>query len=261
MTLGGIRDFLLIVNPDEKYAFEKLFNTAVLHLGINLQIITQAAPNGIAEAFILAKQATQYQTYDNFALILGDNLFHGATLTGSVQTAIRECNNGLATIFAQHVSDPYRFGVVSIERDTQKIRGIIEKPKTIDDTFLNYAITGMYVFPKYVVRFAEELKPSPRGELEIVDLIKEFHEDEELRVEVFKRGVSWFDTGTADSLLDAAHYVKTIQVNQGFLVGSPHEVAFRNKWVEDIDVLSYYNSIENSSYGKLLKEAFINGNY
>ena len=257
--LGGIRDILLIVNPDEKYAFEKLFSTAALHLGLNIQIETQENPNGIAEALIIAQRARNFESYNSFALILGDNLFHGATLTDSILQALDDVDDDKATIFAQKVPDVHRFGCVSINRDTFEVESIIEKPKTVDDRYINYAITGLYILPKDDPERASKLIPSKRGELEITDLIGWYLGEERLNVTMFKRGISWFDTGTADSLLDASHYVKTIQTNQGFLVGSPHEVAFGSEWVFGVDMLTYIRTVENSNYGKLLKEAFLNG--
>lgn len=260
MMLAGIKDILVIVNPPEKTFFEKLFEFSVLQFGVNVQILTQEKPNGIAEAFIIAKQANNFENYDNFVLILGDNIFHGATLTESLMNArISLETENMATIFAQKVADPYRFGVVAVDRETKKVEYIIEKPTTLDDTYLNYAVPGLYFFPKNVIERAAMLKPSKRGEIEITDLIGMYLAEDLINVEIFKRGISWFDTGTADSLLDAAHYVKTIQTNQGFLVGSPHEVAIRKKWVEDMDVLAYLRTVEKSSYGKLLAEAFLNG--
>jgi glucose-1-phosphate thymidylyltransferase len=260
MMLAGIRDILIIVNPTEKAFFEKLFEFATLQMGIDVQITIQEKPNGIAEAFTIAKQAKNFEQYENFVLILGDNVFHGATLTLSLQNAMISLQTmNIATIFAQKVVDPYRFGVVCLNRETFKVEYIIEKPKTLDSRYLNYAIPGLYFFPKNVVERAGMLEPSARGEVEITDLIGMYLGEDQVYVEIFKRGISWFDTGTADSLLDAAHYVKTIQTNQGFLVGSPHEVAIRNKWVEDLDVLSYLKTVEKSSYGKLLAEAFLNG--
>lgn len=253
LMLMGIRDILLIVNPHEKYAFEKLFEFATLHMGINVQIITQEKPNGIAEAFILAQQATNYKKYDRFTLILGDNLFHGASFSGEIK------DRSGAVIYGQKVADLNRFGVISIDKKKGRIVKIVEKPKKIDEKLHNYAITGLYSFPKDVIKRAEKLKPSDRGELEVTDLINKYFDDDLLNPTILKRGVSWFDTGTPDSLLDAAHYVKTIQTNQDFLVGSPHEVAFKNKWVTDTDALSYLKTVKQSIYGKMLEEVFYNG--
>ncbi len=255
--LAGIRDFVVIVNPHEKSVFEKIFEHSALHMGINVKIATQASPNGLAEAFPIAQSVTNLKNYRNVALILGDNVFHGATLTKSL---IRGTDNpDIAKIYGQKVVDLHRFGVVGIHRETNEIGYLVEKPTTLDDRYYNYAVTGLYFFPNDVSEVALGLIPSKRGELEIIDLIKKYYERSRLYVEPFKRGINWFDTGTADSLLDAAHYVKTIQTNHGFLVGSPHEVAIRNNWVEDMDMLSYIKHVENSSYGKLLREAFLNG--
>ena len=258
LMLAGIRDFVVIVNPHEKAVFEKIFEHAALHMGINVRITTQAAPNGLAEAFPIAQNIVNLKNYQNVALILGDNVFHGATLTESLHRGTK--NPDIAKIFGQKVVDPLRFGIVGIHRETNEIEYLVEKPSMVDDCrYHNYAITGLYFFPNDVAEVAMGLVPSKRGELEIVDLIKKYYERGRLYVEPFKRGISWFDTGTSDSLLDAAHYVKTIQTNQGFLVGSPHEVAIRSGWVEDSDMLTYIKHVEKSSYGKLLREAFLNG--
>ena len=258
LMLGGIRDILLIVNPHEKHMFERLFDTALIHLGINVQIVTQENPNGIAEALVIAQQAKDFYKYDSFALILGDNLFHGATLTQAILNGIQVTKTH-ATIFAQKVPDLHRFGVVSIDKETKEIFTIVEKPKHISVNDSNYAIAGLYLFPKDAPERSSRLKPSKRNEFEITDLIAWYFSDYLLSCQVFPRGISWFDTGTPDSLLDAAHYVKTIQTNQGFLVGSPHEIALKNDWVDGVDMLTYIRTVENSGYGKLLNEAFING--
>jgi len=257
LMLAGIRDYVVIVNPEEKSLFEKLFSTAVLHMGINVKVAVQLVPRGLPEGFTIANAVEPFESYDNIALILGDNLFHGATLTESLQRG--SSNTKVAKIYGQKVTDLHRFGVVGIDKLTREIQYIVEKPETLTGKFIDLAITGLYFFPKDIADRAKILKPSARGELEITDLINAYQKEGLLDVEQFKRGISWFDTGTADSLLDASHYVKTIQSNQGFLVGSPHEVAMRNKWVENIDILTYLKTVEKSTYGKLLIEVFTNG--
>jgi glucose-1-phosphate thymidylyltransferase len=261
LMLGGIRDFLIIVNESEKPIFEKLFESALIHMGINIQIVTQEKPNGLPEAFIIAKKAINYDQYDSFALILGDNIFHGSGLTGALNKGLLALAKNQATIYAQKAVDLFRFGVVSINRVSGNPVSLVEKPVTLDDRFDNYAITGMYIFPKNASSIAEGLKPSQRGELEITDLINVYFHNDLLNAVVLPRGMSWFDTGTENSLLDAANYIKTIQVNQGLLIGSPHEVGFRNKWVEDADVMNYYKYVSKSNYGALLKDAFLYGTY
>jgi glucose-1-phosphate thymidylyltransferase len=260
LMLAGIRDILVIVNPTEKDAFARLFKDAKVTMGVDITITVQDKPNGLPEDFTIAAEVTDYKKYDNFVLILGDNIFHGATLTGSLKNAMNKLESqGQSTIFAQHVKDPHRFGVVSLDKYSDKIVSIVEKPGTLDDRYDNLAITGLYFFDRDVIRIADSLVPSARGETEIIDIINTYRNMYSLSVEKMKRGISWFDTGTPDSLLDAAHYVKTIQNNQGFLVGSPHEVAIKSAWVSDPDVLEYLKTVFKTEYGRLLREAFLHG--
>ncbi len=263
--LAGIRDVLIIVNPSERVLFEKLFENSKVELGIDIRFAEQQAPNGLAEAFIIAKQLDNFEEYTGFALILGDNIFHGSTLTGTLDFALceLEVDDGIpqrATIFAQKVPDLTRFGVVALNRYNRSVEYIIEKPKRIDEEYLNFAVTGLYFFPQNVVDRASRQEKSSRGELEITDLIGTYLGEGTLNVDVLSRGTSWFDTGTPDSMLDAAHYVKTIQTNHGFLVGSPHEIAYRCGLVNEIDRDRYVTGIVGkSNYGKLLREAIENG--
>lgn len=263
--LAGIRDVLIIVNPSERVLFEKLFENSKTELGINIEFAEQNAPNGLAEAFIIAQWTKNFNEYTGFVLILGDNIFHGSTLTGTLDFALSELDIDdnipqRATIFAQKVPDLTRFGVVAINRDNHSVEYIIEKPKHIEEEYLNFAVTGLYFFPKNVVDRASRQVKSSRGELEITDLIGTYLGEGTLNVDVFPRGTSWFDTGTPDSMLDAAHYVKTIQTSQGFLVGSPHEVAYRHGLVSETDRDRYVTGIVGkSNYGKLLREAIENG--
>lgn len=260
LMLAGIRDILVIVNPTEKETFKRLFKDSKTTMGVDIQITMQEKPNGLPEAFLIASEVTDYKKYDNFVLILGDNIFHGATLTGSLRNAMNRVEtSSQSTIFAQHVKDLHRFGVVSLDRNSDTIVDIIEKPVTLDERNENLAITGLYFFDHDVIRIADSLKPSARGETEIIDIINVYRNMYTLSVERLKRGISWFDTGTPDSLLDAAHYVKTIQTNQGFLVGSPHEVAIKSSWVSDPDMLEYLRTVNKTEYGRLLREAFLNG--
>jgi len=181
-------------------------------------------------------------------MILGDNIFHGATLSGTLNDAIK---SDKAIIFGHRVADLQRFGVVSIDKEGSIIN-IAEKPKTFNAN-QSYAITGLYCFPTNVFDVTKTLKPSLRGETEITDVIKYYQEQHKVELQILKRGMCWFDTGTPDSMLDAAHYVKTIQTSQAQLVGSPHEVGFRNGWFSE-QQLSSYLELDKSEYANKLRK-------
>lgn len=253
LMLAGIKDVLIITAPDEKATFEKLFHRSDVRLGINLNFTVQEYPLGIADAFKIAKKfyADKINQYDNVALILGDNIFYGSTLTGSLVAAQKR--QDLATVFAQRVVDPERFGVVVIEEDRPV--EIVEKPKVPKS---NLAVTGLYFYPKDVFNKVETLKPSARNELEITDLNNVYLKEYRLDVEVMRRGISWFDTGTADSMIEASHFVQTIQKNQGILVNSPHEIAFRNHWIDAGELRVVAESCSKTQYGKYLLELLEN---
>jgi len=250
LMLAGIKDIITITTSKELKSFETLYRKSNFLYALNCPVIPQFRANGIPEAFNLVSEEFSKNWIDKFdriVLILGDNIFHGATITGTLKKGLVMEN---CVIFGQRVPDLHRFGVATLKDD--KIKTIVEKPSKIEDVKNSYAVTGLYVFPKSVFQQVKTLKPSERGETEIVDLINIYHQQNELDIEILKRGVSWFDTGTPDSLLDAAHYVKTIQTNQGFLVGSPHEVAYNNGWLNKEQILKYADLSEKSSYSQKL---------
>jgi glucose-1-phosphate thymidylyltransferase len=254
LMLGGIQDIVIISNPSELPAFRDLIQKSHLDCAFNATYLTQSKPNGIPEAFNIVKNDLYYklEEYDNVVLILGDNVFHGAGLTGLVEKVFKMSVN-YATIFGHKVNDLHRFGVATLSSEG-RILSITEKPDKIDQPKHSYAITGLYAFPRDVFDHATELKQSKRGETEIVDLINIYKERHELFMDILPRGVSWFDTGTPDAMLDAAHYVKTIQSNQGLLVGSPHEVAYLNGWLDQEQLGLYVNNIDTKSdYAKKLR--------
>ena len=250
LMLAGIKDILIITNVDEFDTFCKLFDKADVELGVNIRLTVQEKPIGIADAFNIAKKSydsEELNKFDNFSLILGDNIYYGSTLTGSLKSA--KSRTFTASVFAQRVVDPERFGVVEIEKN-RPVR-IVEKPKNPKS---NFAVTGLYFYPKDVFTKVERLKPSDRGELEITDLNNMYLDEYRLEVEVMKRGISWFDTGTHDSMLEASHFVQTIQKNQGILVNSPHEIAFTNGWTDPGELRRFAEICSKTQYGKYLLE-------
>jgi len=264
LMLAGIRDILVITNPWETEIFENLLGNADEELGMNIDFAVQDAPKGIPEAFSIAQKhyGDTIKDYDQIVLILGDNVFYGAGLSDMIIKTTMKRNT--ATVFLQRVADPERFGVAEFNKQ-HKIIGLEEKPK---EPKSNYAVTGLYFFPGYagkwdeslnVFDLAAQLRPSGRGELEITDLLRPYLEAEALNGNVMLRGMSWFDTGTPDSLIEAAVFIKGIQTHQGFLVGSPHEIAYNYEWVSKKNVLGYLkNWGEKTAYGRYLLE-MING--
>lgn len=252
--LAGIKDILVITNPWEQQIFENLLDND--DLGLNIQFAIQERPKGLPEAFTIAEKhyGEDIRQFDQVALILGDNIFYGAGLS----EMLKKCtiNTAKASVFLQRVVDPSRFGVAEFDKN-HKMIGMEEKPANPKS---NYAITGMYFFPGYmnkehlsVFEIASRLKPSGRNELEMIDLLQPFLDADRLRGNIMHRGMSWFDTGTADSLLEAANFIKTIQDHQGFMVGSPHEVAYGHEWINKADLHRYLNTwADKTAYGKYL---------
>lgn len=253
LMLADIKQILIITNPHEKTIFESLFKNSKKELGIEIKIATQAAPNGLPEAFLIADQNYDLKDFNNVSLILGDNIFYGSGFTQILQNAKK--NPKIAQIFLQQVKDPSRFGVVEFDKHG-KIEAIVEKPLAPKS---NHAITGLYFFPNDVAEKSKQLTFSDRNELEMVDLIRLYHQKNQLDVQKLLRGISWFDTGTSTSLLEAAMFVKTVQDYQGFLVGSPHEIAYTNSWVSAENIEKFTNSWNNKNdYGIYLTEMIKN---
>lgn len=248
LMLAGIKDFVIITNPDEIDNVNKLMRASKLSGFLHYDVLPQHQPNGIPEAFNIVRNIhpDSIQKYESVTLVLGDNIFHGATMSGMINEAVQKSN---ASIFVTKVPDLTRFGVIDIFDLTVK-----EKPITIDRPKSTYVITGLYHFPTSVFEVAHNLKPSVRGETEITDVIRHYANEKMLDVNVMKRGVTWFDTGTPDSMLDAAHYVKTVQSNAGQLVGSPHEVGFKNGWMSKYWLSRYLETDNKSQYSKYLSE-------
>lgn len=250
LMLSGIRDYVLITTPKEKAVFQELFHDAEEHLGIRIRFLEQPVAIGIADCFNIINEAFQGDhDYDSFALILGDNIFHGAALRAMMEESCQRCaNNNEAIIFPTLVTDPKRFGIVEFAKDGT-VKSLEEKP---EEPKSNYAITGLYLFPKDVLERIRHLKPSERGELEITDLVRTYLDTGNLVAQKMLRGMLWFDTGTPDSMHEAATMIQLIQRHQGLMVGCPHEVAFQKGWVDSLDLREVAYLCEKSSYGQYL---------
>jgi glucose-1-phosphate thymidylyltransferase len=242
LMLAGIQDILVISTPKDLPRFEDLLGDGT-QWGLNLRYAEQAEPKGIAQAFTIG---ADFIDGDDVCLILGDNIFYGQGLSEHLQRAARQPVGG--TVFAYYVSEPERYGVVDFDDEGQAL-SIEEKP---DVPASNYAVTGLYFYDSAVVDIAEELEPSARGELEITDVNRHYLEREQLQVETLGRGMAWLDTGTHDSLLQAANYVQTIEERQGLKIACPEEIAWRNGWISGDDVRRIGQSMDNNAYGQYL---------
>ena len=243
LMLSGIREFLIIVNPLDLNNFKSLLGDGK-HLGISIDYEIQYNPNGIAEAFIIGEK---FIGNSDVALILGDNFFYGNSLSNLLTKASKR-NKG-ATIFASEVKDPERYGVVDFDRNL-KIKSINEKPSKPQS---NFAITGIYFYDNKVIEYSKNLNPSKRGELEITDINMIYLENKELEVNLFGRAIIWLDTGTFDSLYEAGSLVKSIEQKQRFKIGSPEEISWRMKWINDKELLLLANKYNKNEYGEYLK--------
>ena len=240
---GGIRDILIISTPHDLPLFERLFAGAAAW-GLNLSFAAQPKPEGLAQAFLIGEH---FIGCGPSALVLGDNLFFGHDLPVMLQRA--EARTSGATIFAHHVVDPERYGVVGFDAGG-RATSLEEKPKQPKSS---YAVTGLYFYDAEAVSLAKSLKPSARGELEITDLNRLYLERGALTVETLGRGFAWLDTGTHDSLLEAGQFVSTIEKRQGLKIACPEEIAWRNGWIDDAALLRLAAPLASSGYGQYLK--------
>ncbi|MEH6385163.1 MAG: glucose-1-phosphate thymidylyltransferase RfbA [Colwellia sp.] len=239
---AGIKDILIISTPEEIHRFEDLLGNGE-NFGINLAYKVQPSPDGLAQAFIIAED---FLNGSSAALVLGDNMFYGHDLVKSLQNANKQASGG--TVFGYHVSNPKSYGVVEFD-EAGKAISIEEKPTSPKS---NYAVPGLYFFDERVVEFAKQVKPSARGELEITDIIDQYLQAGDLRVEIMGRGTAWLDTGTHDDLLAAAQFIATIDKRQGLKVNCPEEIAFRNGWVTADKLREIAAPLIKSGYGKYL---------
>lgn len=242
LMLAGIRDILLISTPHDIPRFTDLLGDGS-QWGLNISYCVQPSPDGLAQAFILGRS---FVGDDPSALVLGDNIFYGHELVEQLQRA-NEQRSG-ATVFAYHVNDPERYGVVEFDKD-YKALSIEEKPQKPRSS---YAVTGLYFYDHRVCDIAASIKPSPRGELEITDVNQAYLNNNALNVEIMGRGYAWLDTGTHDSLLDAAGFIATLQKRQGLMVACPEEIAYRQGWISAEVVEKVASQLSKNSYGQYL---------
>lgn len=242
LMIGGIQDILIISTPEDTPRFEFLLGDGS-QWGINLHYKVQPRPDGLAQAFLLGKE---FIGDDPSALILGDNIFYGNDLQDLLLAADHRDEG--ATVFAYHVNDPQRYGVVELD-DNNQVIALEEKP---DKPKSNYAVTGLYFYDAEVVDLAKSLKPSLRGELEITDLNRLYLNKKKLNVEIMKRGYAWLDTGTHDSLLNAGQFIYTIENRQGLKIACPEEVAYVQRWINATELENLAKPLQNNQYGQYL---------
>ncbi|MGO6689823.1 glucose-1-phosphate thymidylyltransferase RfbA [Rhizobium leguminosarum] len=242
LMLAGIRELLIITTPHDVEAFKRLLGDGS-QWGISLTYAVQPSPDGLAQAFIIG---ADFVHGDSSALVLGDNIFYGHGLPEIMKSGTGRREG--ATVFAYHVTDPERYGVVGFDKKMNAL-SIEEKPKKPKS---NWAVTGLYFYDQQVVDIAANLKPSPRGELEITDVNRTYLERGQLFVELMGRGYAWLDTGTPDSLLDAAGFVSTLEKRQGFKIACPEEVAWRMGYISQDDLAKLADKLGKSAYGQYL---------
>lgn len=246
LMLAGIQDILIISTPCDLPNFEKLLGDGSEY-GIKLSYAEQPSPDGLAQAFLIGED---FIGDDNVAMILGDNIYYGNGFTPILREAAENARNGKATIFGYYVNDPERFGIVEFDNEG-KVISVEEKPKCPKS---NYCITGLYFYDNRVVEFAKQVKPSARGELEITDLNRLYLEEGSLNVKLLGRGFAWLDTGTMDSLVEAAEFVQMIEKRQSIKISALEEIAFRNKWIDRDTLLASAKKYGKSPYGQHLKK-------
>jgi len=242
LMLSGIREILLISTPEDLPGYQKLLGDGE-HFGVKMQYAVQPNPDGLAQAFIIGEK---FIGRDNVCLVLGDNVFYGQSFSQQLECAVKRTNG--ATIFGYRVNDPERFGVVDFDAEGKAL-SIEEKPLNPKS---NYAVTGLYFYDNDVVEIAKNITPSERGELEITDVNNEYLRRGNLSVETLGRGFAWLDTGTHDSLLDAATFVQTIEKRQGLKVACLEEIAFRKDWITQSILIRQGEALSKTGYGRYL---------
>ena len=244
LMLAGIKDILIISTPEDTPRMEALLGNGN-HFGLNLEYKVQPSPDGLAQAFLLGEE---FIGDDACCMILGDNVLYGNGLKGNLKEAVKNAEAGKATVFGYYVPDPERFGVVEFDNKGKAI-SIEEKPKQPKS---NYAVIGLYFYPKGVSKKAHEVKPSARGELEITTLNNMYLDDNNLTVITFGRGLTWLDAGTHESLAEATAFVKMIEEHQGLMISCPEEIAFDNGWINKEKLLEIAKPMAKNQYGQHL---------
>lgn len=245
LMLAGIKDILIISTPVDLPNFERLLGDGSQY-GIKLSYKVQPSPDGLAQAFLLGEE---FIGDDMCAMVLGDNIFYGGGLGSKLREAVKNADEGFATIFGYYVNDPERFGIMELDA-AGKILSVEEKPPKPKS---NYCITGLYFYDKRVVEYAKQVKPSARGELEITSLNDLYLQDGTLRGIVLGRGFAWLDTGTMDSLIEASQFVQMVEKRQGVKISAPEEIAFKNGWIDKETLIASAERYGKSPYGQHLK--------
>ena len=250
---AGIRDILIISTPQDLPRFQELLRDGS-QFGVRLSYKEQPSPDGLAQAFIIGEE---FIGDDSVAMVLGDNIFAGHGLKKRLKAAIENAESGRgATVFGYYVDDPERFGIVEFDKNGKAV-SIEEKPAKPKS---NYCVTGLYFYDNRVVKYAKNLKPSARGELEITDLNRIYLEENQLNVELLGQGFTWLDTGTHESLVEASNFVKTIEQHQHRKIACLEEIAYLNGWISKEDVLKVYELLKKNQYGQYLKDV-LDGKY
>lgn len=245
LMLAGIRDILIISTPEDLPNFQKLLGDGSQY-GVRLSYRLQPSPDGLAQAFLIGES---FIGNDCCAMILGDNIFYGNGFRSMLRSAAKNAEKGVATVFGYYVSDPERFGIVEFD-EKGRVLSVEEKPQNPKS---NYCITGLYFYDNRVVDLAKKVRPSRRGELEITDLNRLYLEEQALNVELMGRGFAWFDTGTVNSLSEAADFVRMIEMRQSIKISAPEEIAYINGWISDETLKESANRYGKSPYGEHLK--------
>ena len=246
LMLAGIQDILIISTPEDTPRFEALLGDGA-QFGVHLSYKVQPSPDGLAQAFLLGEE---FIAGEPCAMVLGDNIFYGNGFSKLLRAAAESAQNGRATVFGYYVTDPERFGIVEFDA-AGKVISVEEKPEHPKS---NYAITGLYFYDKRVVELAKQVKPSARGELEITTLNDLYLQQGDLNVQLLGRGFAWLDTGTMDSLVDAADFVRMVEKRQGVKISAPEEIAYKNGWISKENLLESAGRYGKSPYGQHLRQ-------
>ncbi len=246
LMLAGIRDILVITTEEDQKGFKRLLKDGK-QFGVNIQYIVQPSPDGLAQAFLLGEE---FIKDEECAMILGDNIFYGNGFNEVLAQATQNAKNGYATIFGNQVKDPERFGIMELDENNNVI-SVEEKPEHPKS---NYAITGLYFYPKGVSAKAKLIKPSARGELEITSLNDLYLQEKKLKAEMLGEGFTWFDTGTFDSQLDASNMIRTIQNNKDKIICCPEQIAYYRNWINQDELQERADLLKKNNYGKYLQK-------